>query len=152
MNRRVGSNVRPKEIEMLQGKKLVNFDVQEIVEVKDGVDTVSYTYEQLRLQSDAPQELIDKEVAKRMLVVESTRLKDTVGKLTVTTTNGNTFDANPQARADLADGILASETMGITENMWRLDDNTEVMVGITELREAHVLALQAYADAKMIGK
>ena len=59
---RVNSNKRPLEVEMLQGKKLVNFDIVE-VEVEG---EVSYSYEQVRLQKDAP----DSDVVK--LIAEET--------------------------------------------------------------------------------
>ena len=58
---RVNSNKRPPEVEMLQGKKLVNFDIVE-VEV-DG--EVSYSYEQVRLQKDAPDSDVVKLIAEK---------------------------------------------------------------------------------------
>ena len=51
----------------------------------------------------------------------------------------------------MADTIMASETVSLTETIWRLADNSEVTVDIPELREASALALQAYALAKSIG-
>lgn len=74
-----------------------------------------------------------------------------IDTLEVTTAAGNTFDAYPKARQDMSDGIIASETTGQTTTTWRLADNTEVVVGIAELREAHLLSIQAYALAKSIG-
>ena len=74
-----------------------------------------------------------------------------VEALTVTTSLGKTFDAKLEARQNLADAILASGFLGQTEAVWRLADNTEVLVGLDELKEAHALALQAYATTKAIG-
>ena len=71
--------------------------------------------------------------------------------LTVTTSAGHAFDAYAQARQDMADTILASETLGITETVWRLADNSEVAVSLDELKEAHSLAIRAYAKIKGIG-
>jgi len=147
-SKRVSSNTLPQQVERIQGKVLVNFDVVESI----GEDNeTKYTYEQVALQKDAPQELVDKEIASRTPALVKARLVATLAGLTVTTTNGNTFDANLESRGNMADAILASGILGITENIWRLADNTEVLVNITELREAHALALQAYARTKAIG-
>lgn len=72
--------------------------------------------------------------------------------LVVTTENGNTFDANLEARQNMADAILASNFTGTTEAIWRLSDNSEIKVSVDELKEAHMLSLQAYAKAKSIGE
>jgi hypothetical protein len=74
-----------------------------------------------------------------------------IGSLTVTTAAGNVFDATLEARQNLADAILASSFLGLVKTVWRLADNTELLVTLDELKEAHALALQAYAQAKAIG-
>lgn len=74
-----------------------------------------------------------------------------LAKLKVTTSKGNTFDAYPQARQDMADAILASSTLGVTETVWRMADNSEVLITLDELKEAHALAIQEYARIKGIG-
>ena len=84
-------------------------------------------------------------------IVAANAKKETVSTLVVTTSNGNTFDANPVARQDMADAILASSTLGLTESTWRLANNTEVVITINELKEAQAMALVAYATAKSIG-
>ena len=71
--------------------------------------------------------------------------------LTVTTTNGNTFDANNQARLDMQNAITASEFLGITETSWRMEDDSEVLIELAELKEALTLAIQKYAQLKGIG-
>ena len=71
--------------------------------------------------------------------------------LTVTTTNGNTFDANNQARLDMSNGIQVSEILNVTQTVWRMADDTEVLIQIAELKEALAKALQAYATLKGIG-
>lgn len=70
--------------------------------------------------------------------------------MTVTSTAGNEFDANLEARQNIADGILASTTLGLTQTTWRLADNTEVLIDITELKEVQALAIQKYAQVKGI--
>jgi hypothetical protein len=82
---------------------------------------------------------------------EKVKIQDIINKSTVTTAAGNVFDANLESRVNMADAILASETLGQTETVWRLADNSEITVDIAELREAHALALQSYAQIKAIG-
>lgn len=64
----------------------------------------------------------------------------------------NVYDANSNARRDMADAIIASETLGITETTWKLADNSEVTVGINELRIVHATAIAEYARIKGIGQ
>ena len=66
----------------------------------------------------------------------------TLNSITVTTTNGNTFDGNETARGNMTSAILASEVIGMTEATWKLADNTEVLVTIDELKEALALSIQ----------
>ena len=150
--KRTESTVIPEDTQLLQGVLLVNYDVQEEIKVdKDGSEYIMYNYGQSRLQEDATQSDIDKCVINGTGYWVKARLEATLDTLVVTTANGNTFDATLEARANMADAILASETLGITENIWRLADNSEELVDVTELREAHALALHAYATAKSIG-
>jgi hypothetical protein len=85
------------------------------------------------------------------LIGEKAKLKDALDNITITTAAGNVFDANLESRVNMADAILASDTLGQTETVWRLADNSEITVDIAELREAHALALQSYAQIKAIG-
>ena len=71
--------------------------------------------------------------------------------LTVTTTNGNTFDADNQARLDMQNAITASDFVGATETTWRMADDNEVLIELSELKEALALAIQEYARVKGIG-
>ena len=71
--------------------------------------------------------------------------------LTVTTTNGNTFDANNQARLDMQNAITASDFLGVTQTTWRMADDSEVLIELSELKEALALAIQKYAQLKGIG-
>lgn len=71
--------------------------------------------------------------------------------LTVTTSNGNVFDATSQARQDMADAILASTTLVRTTTTWRMADNSDIVITIDELKEAHALAILEYAKIKGIG-
>lgn len=66
-----------------------------------------------------------------------------LNSLTVTTTNGNTFDADNVARQDMLSAIDASATLGVTENNWKLADNSWKIIQLDELKEASALAIQA---------
>ena len=77
-------------------------------------------------------------------------VNETIAKSTVIIASGKEFDANMEARQNLADAILANGYIGTTQTIWRLSDNSTVSVTIAELKEAHLLALQQYAINKGI--
>ena len=135
--RRVTSGTYPQEIEHLQGKTLVNFDVQEI-EVEDGI---SYSYEQLLLQKDAPQELIEKEKAKRLEELKKEAKQKALSTLKVTTKNENTFDGNEASRNNMIASLQSMEILNKDTIEWKLADNTIATINRDELREALSLAI-----------
>ena len=65
-----------------------------------------------------------------------------LANLTVTTSSGNTFDGNSDARLNLTNAIMASDVTGITETNWKLADNSLALVTVDELKEALALAIQ----------
>jgi len=67
--------------------------------------------------------------------------EDALKSITVTTSNGNTFDGDDVARVDMLNAILASETLGLTEHPWKLANNEWVTIQIEELKEASALAI-----------
>lgn len=73
-----------------------------------------------------------------------------IDKLVVTTSKGHTFDANSEARQNMTDAIIASETLKQTQTYWNLADYSRVLIDIDELREAHALAILEYAKVKQI--
>lgn len=79
------------------------------------------------------------------------KVNSEIEKSTVTISTGKTFDANTQAISNMMAGILASETLNETQSVWRLADNSEPIITIDELREAHALAIKKYATIKSIG-
>lgn len=147
-------DVQSVEAPVAKDGKLFKFNVrsEEKADEQTGSVTTVYTYDEALFADGIADEIMEAMVAKQAKAGEKRIANEAVSKLTVTTEAGNTFDADPQARADLADGILASETTGVTSKVWRLADNSEVEIDITQLREAHLLAIEAYADAKKIGK
>ena len=68
---------------------------------------------------------------------------DALAILTVTTSNGNEFDADDVARQDMLSAIEASNTLGLTEQGWKLADNSWKVIQLAELKEASALAIQA---------
>jgi len=68
---------------------------------------------------------------------------DALAVLTITTSNGNKFDANDVARQDMLSAIDASATLGLTEQAWKMSDNSWVTITLAELKEASALAIQA---------
>jgi|GEM_PF-1597317 len=90
------------------------------------------------------------EKAQQEIFFKKAEINRQLSTLTVTTSSGNTFDAYIQARQDMADAILASSTLGVTETAWRMADNSEVLITLDELKEAHALAIQEYARIKGI--
>lgn len=110
------------------------------VTVKDFLETAKIaSYEEPTLTREEQAILLKESIAQALQ------------SLTVTTNLGHIFDAYAQARQDMADAILASATLNITETVWRLADNSEVTISLEELKEAHALAIQAYAKIKGIG-
>ena len=93
----------------------------------------------------------DKEKAEQAKAEQKSEIGRQLSKLTVTTYNGNVFDATLEARQNMADAIIASSTLGSTTTTWRMADNSEVLIALDELKEAHALAIQEYARIKGIG-
>lgn len=58
--------------------------------------------------------------------------------------DGMAFQANELSRQRMADAILAAEHLGQTSHIWRLADNTQQQITITQLKEAHAKAIQAF--------
>lgn len=147
---RVESTVYPNKVQRLGGKALVNFLVEEKTRTI-GEDTHTYyEYQQVALQYDAPESDIDKAIVRETEKILSQRKAEALDRLTVTTTSGKVFYADPISRTDMSDVIaLASET-GNTETYWKLaeaiDGSKVVMVTLDEMKEARMLALQAKAS------
>ena len=81
-------------------------------------------------------------VAKELYDAKQAKL-NALAVLTVTTSNGNEFDADDIARQDMLSAIIASDTLGLTEKEWKLADNTWKIIQLSELKEASALAIQA---------
>ena len=78
------------------------------------------------------------------------QVKNKLEKLSVKISTGKVFDANLEARQNLADAIIAADFLKIDKTKWRMFDNSETVVTLDELKEAHALAILEYAKIKSI--
>lgn len=121
-------------------------------------DKVLMTLEEVEVHKNPPKTAEQLESERKALVAHQLEV------LTVTTSKGNTFDANNQARLDMQNGIEAAKTtkelidLGVlpaeTEwetTKWRLANDSEVVITLIELKEASLLAIKKYAEVKGIG-
>lgn len=131
----VGSE--PSRFEKLRGGTFINVSKKEI-EVEESTLWEYYQLFTTELDEDRL-EVIAKGIEESVLKQAKT---DALNSITVTTKNGNTFDGNETARGNMTSAILASEVIGKTEDTWKLADNSEVLVTITELKEALALSIQ----------
>ena len=68
----------------------------------------------------------------------------------VVTVGDKQFDGNETARLNMISAIQASELLGITENSWKLTDNTVAVVTVDELKQALALAIQEVGRIVMV--
>lgn len=73
-------------------------------------------------------------------------IKEDSNHITVTSTSGKEFDADPLSRQNISDGIQIGIDFGMTSHLWKLADNTVLEVTIEELKEVRMLALLAYGN------
>lgn len=66
------------------------------------------------------------------------------------TVNGNSFDGNEPARGNMTSAILSAEVIGLTEDTWKLADNTSAVITISELKEALALSIQEVGRIVMV--
>lgn len=83
------------------------------------------------------QEEIEKEETIKLKEEKTNRLNSIV----VTTSNNNSFDGNESARNNILSAIISSETLNMTEDTWKLADNTQKLISLVELKEALALSI-----------
>ena len=69
--------------------------------------------------------------------------QEALAALTITTSNGNTFDGNETARNNMLSTLQSASFIGATTTEWKMADNSKVVIAIPELQEALALAIQA---------
>lgn len=121
-----------------------------------------------KINEDGSTELFDfrteDEKSEQEIFFKKAEINRQLATITVTTSSGNVFDANLEARQNMSDAIIASANMkdlidkGLLptdtvwdRRTWRLADNSEPIITIDELKEAHTLAILEYARIKGIG-
>lgn len=99
------------------------------------------------LESNTPSEYVETPKTVEELEVEAKQAKSlALSTLTVTTSNGNTFDGNETARNNMMSAILSADLVGSTEDEWKLADNTTKVITLDELKEALALAIQKVGE------
>lgn len=64
--------------------------------------------------------------------------------------NGKAFDGNEPARLNMISAIQASELLGVTDNAWKLADNSVATVTVDELKQTLALAIQEVGRIVMV--
>ena len=80
--------------------------------------------------------------AKAIVEAKAAKIK-ALEELTVTTTNGNVFDANSDSITNMLAAVEASNILSTVENNWKLADNSVIVVSLDELKEALAKSIQA---------
>lgn len=93
--------------------------------------------EYIPLPEYTEQEIAEQEIA-RLKAEKEQRLNT----LVVTTSNGNYFDGNLEARTNMTSAILSADLLGLKEENWKLADNSIKLIQLSELKEALALAIQ----------
>lgn len=127
-------SIYPTETHVLVNKRDVTIDSM------DGVATLQYEYDCVVVENAQMYADVVRVATEFYNSVRKTELLNTI---VVTTTNGNTFDADDAGRASMNEAITASAILGITESMWKLADNTIKLIQLDELKEALALGIQA---------
>lgn len=63
--------------------------------------------------------------------------------ITVTTTNGNTFDGDEVSQGRMARALMVAGTLNRTTTGWKMANNTTVVIDVPELTEALALSMEA---------
>ena len=129
---KVNGNSIPEKVVVLGNKTYLNLGIKDVSYTnEDGNEISLFEYEQF---------VFDKSVGKSVLDRAEKEYKLT--NLVVTTSNGNKFDGNLDARVNMLSSIQSAELIGKTEEYWKLADNSVVLISVTELKEALTLAIQ----------
>ena len=137
----INSNTRPETFVIEHNGSRINYN---IVEVKNDEGVISYNYESDKHPSKDSVEL-DRYLTKLTTVT----VAEAIAKMTVGV-NGKVFGANEVARMNMLSAVVSAEFMNATETVWKLEDDTTVVVTLLELKEAVALALQKFGALKGI--
>jgi len=124
----------PKNIDLAELENVVS------VEPGDETDLVDYSVTASLINGKWKEVYVDNMTPDESLVYKKRRK---LGFLTVTTQNGNIFNANETARNNMLSKIIAMEFNNETSVEWHMYDNQDVVITIGELKEALSLAIDA---------
>jgi hypothetical protein len=137
----VESSVIPSEVQILQGKKLINVGVVEKTRTnEDGTTSIYYVYEQVQIQIDATDADVAKLVADTTLSNWKLSRAEAVANIKVTV-NAMEFDGDEESQTRMARAITVLADG--ESQLWVLANNTSATVTKAEFVEALRLAGQA---------
>lgn len=87
-------------------------------------------------------EYTEQEIAEQEIARLKAEKEQRLNTLVVTTSNGNSFDGNLEARTNMTSAILSADLLGLKEENWKLADNSIKLIQLSELKEALALAIQ----------
>lgn len=87
-------------------------------------------------------EYTEEEIAEQEIARLKAEKEQRLNTLVVTTSNGNSFDGNLEARTNMTSAILSADFIGLKEENWKLADNSVKLIQLSELKEALALAIQ----------
>lgn len=129
---KVNGNNKPEKVVELGNKTYLNLDIKDVSYTDENGNEISlFEYEQF---------VFDRAVSKSVL--DKIEKEHRLNTLVVTTSEGNTFDGNLEARTNMTSAILSAEVIGKTEETWKLADNSQKLIQLSELKEALALAIQ----------
>ena len=82
------------------------------------------------------------ELALQAVVVAKQAKVESLDRITVTTTAGNTFDGRDKDQLRMLAALQSSQFLGLFNTPWKLSDNSVIQVSVEELREALALSIQ----------
>lgn len=135
----VKSSDKQEDVVYLGNDAIVHLD--EVIEIIAGVedleDVTIYKYQGVLIQNA-------KQYTTESLVVQAKKLlkKQKLQDLKVITINGNSFDGDESSRNSMMSAIQSATILNISEIQWKLSDNSIVLVGMDELKEALALSIQ----------
>lgn len=127
------------EYHELLRQRLAEFDVESTQELED-ILSEQIANRHITTEEELEAESILK--AEQELVRLKAEKQQRLNTLVVTTSNGNTFDGNLEARTNMTSAILSADLIGLTEEKWKLADNSIKLIQLSELKEALALAIQ----------
>ena len=83
-------------------------------------------------------------------LAELKRAKNDALTKIVVEVDGKSFDGNETARLNMVSAIQTSELLGVTENAWKLADNTTEIVTVDELKQALAFSIQEVGRIVMV--